>query len=133
MKSFNSSSDLEAGCAPPHNFMEAAGVGSPPPKARFFCGGLNDDDEPHHFLDSCNLCRKPLPRNHDIFMYRGDMAFCSEECRKEQIEMDEGKDKNQKISLKASSRKDSNKGGSATSPPKSHKVHVRTGTVVAAG
>ncbi|KAJ8512246.1 hypothetical protein OPV22_002680 [Ensete ventricosum] len=131
MKSFYSSSDLEAGCPPPHNFMEAA-VASPPPKARFFCGGL-DDDEPHHFLDSCNLCRKPLPRNRDIFMYRGDIPFCSEECRQEQIEMDEGKEKKWKLSLKATSRKDSNKGGSPTSPPNSHKVHVRTGTAVAAG
>ncbi|RRT47229.1 hypothetical protein B296_00029290 [Ensete ventricosum] len=64
----------------------------------------------------------------DELMCRGDIPFCSEECRQEQIEMDEGKEKKWKLSLEASSRKDSNKGGSPTSPPNSHKVHVRTGT-----
>nr|AHY23249.1 hypothetical protein [Fallopia multiflora] len=44
---------------------------------------------PPHFLDSCFLCKKPLGGNRDIFMYRGDIPFCSEECRNEQIEMDE--------------------------------------------
>ncbi|RWV83766.1 hypothetical protein GW17_00054584 [Ensete ventricosum] len=68
----------------------------------------------------------------DELMCRGDIPFCSEECRQEQIEMDEGKEKKWKLSLKATSRKDSNKGGSPTSPPNSHKVHVRTGTAVAA-
>ncbi|PAN39792.1 hypothetical protein GQ55_7G260200 [Panicum hallii var. hallii] len=42
-----------------------------------------------HFLEACFLCRKPLPSNRDIFMYRGDIPFCTEECRREQIEMDE--------------------------------------------
>ncbi|XP_006647702.1 uncharacterized protein LOC102717771 [Oryza brachyantha] len=43
-------------------------------------------EEAHHFLDECTLCRKVLAG--DIFMYRGDTPFCSEECRREQIEMD---------------------------------------------
>jgi len=42
-----------------------------------------------HFLEACFLCRKPLASNRDIFMYRGDIPFCTEECRREQIEMDE--------------------------------------------
>ncbi|PWZ37820.1 hypothetical protein Zm00014a_016056 [Zea mays] len=42
-----------------------------------------------HFLEACFLCRKPLPSNRDIFMYRGDIPFCTEDCRREQIEMDE--------------------------------------------
>uniref|UniRef100_J3M0S8 FLZ-type domain-containing protein n=1 Tax=Oryza brachyantha TaxID=4533 RepID=J3M0S8_ORYBR len=42
-----------------------------------------------HFLEACFLCRKPLASNRDIYMYRGDIPFCSEECRREQIEMDD--------------------------------------------
>ena len=39
------------------------------PRARLYCDRLSDD-EPHHFLDSCFLCKKPLFGNCDIFMYR---------------------------------------------------------------
>ncbi|KAJ0246600.1 Zf-FLZ domain-containing protein [Hirschfeldia incana] len=61
-------------------------------------------DEPH-FLESCSLCRKTLSLNSDIFMYRGDMAFCSQECRQEQIESDEKKAKRwRKASSSSSSR-----------------------------
>ncbi|WOL09556.1 hypothetical protein Cni_G18309 [Canna indica] len=129
--SSSSASDLEAGsCSPPHRYAGGAGiVRSRSPKPSFFCDGF-DDDEPRHFLDSCFLCRKPLAGNRDIFMYRGDMPFCSVECRQEQIEMDEGGEKYwKKLSIKASSRKDSNK-PAADSSPKSHKVHLRA---VAAG
>ncbi|KAK9139318.1 hypothetical protein Scep_008999 [Stephania cephalantha] len=42
-----------------------------------------------NFLDSCYLCQKPLLLNKDIFMYRGDRAFCSEECRCRHICMDD--------------------------------------------
>ncbi|XP_039120520.1 FCS-Like Zinc finger 14-like [Dioscorea cayenensis subsp. rotundata] len=44
------------------------------------------------FLSRCYLCRKRL-HGLDIFMYRGDMAFCSEECRCHQILNDEIKEK----------------------------------------
>ncbi|KAF3619094.1 hypothetical protein FXO38_33074 [Capsicum annuum] len=61
-----------------------------------------------HFLESCFLCNKPLGHNRDIFMYRGDTPFCSEECRQEQIEMDEVKEKqfNLSASIKALRKKD---------------------------
>ncbi|CAM0903159.1 unnamed protein product [Alopecurus aequalis] len=39
-------------------------------------------------LDACALCTKPLARDRDIFMYRGDTPFCSEECRDEQMQLD---------------------------------------------
>ncbi|TKW06196.1 hypothetical protein SEVIR_7G226800v4 [Setaria viridis] len=39
-------------------------------------------------LDACALCAKPLGRDSDIFMYRGDTPFCSEECRDEQMQLD---------------------------------------------
>ncbi|KAI4372419.1 hypothetical protein MLD38_010653 [Melastoma candidum] len=54
-----------------------------------------------HFLEACFLCKKLLGNNRDIFMYRGDTAFCSEECRQEQIDIDESKEK--KINLSSSS------------------------------
>lgn len=44
------------------------------------------------FLSSCHLCKKKL-HGLDIFMYRGEKAFCSEECRYKQILIDEHKDK----------------------------------------
>ncbi|XP_037479278.1 FCS-Like Zinc finger 2-like [Triticum dicoccoides] len=43
-----------------------------------------------HALDACALCAKPLARDCDIFMYRGDTPFCSEECRHEQMHLDSG-------------------------------------------
>lgn len=39
-------------------------------------------------LDACALCSKRLARDSDIFMYRGDTPFCSEECRYEQMRID---------------------------------------------
>jgi hypothetical protein len=39
-------------------------------------------------LDACALCAKHLARDSDIFMYRGDTPFCSEECRDEQMQLD---------------------------------------------
>ncbi|KAH7519325.1 hypothetical protein FEM48_Zijuj08G0024300 [Ziziphus jujuba var. spinosa] len=44
------------------------------------------------FLSSCHLCRKKL-HGKDIYMYRGDKAFCSTECRSRQIMMDERKER----------------------------------------
>uniref|UniRef100_A0A0A9GHK0 FLZ-type domain-containing protein n=1 Tax=Arundo donax TaxID=35708 RepID=A0A0A9GHK0_ARUDO len=51
------------------------------------------DDEPlgepkRQALDACALCGKPLGRDSDIFMYRGDTPFCSEDCRYEQMQLD---------------------------------------------
>lgn len=63
------------------------------------------------------------------------MPFCSEECRQEQIEMDEAIEKNRKLSQKASSKKDSATAAASANdgPSKSNKVHVRTDTAVVAG
>eukprot|EP00252_Welwitschia_mirabilis_P017316 TRINITY_DN3837_c0_g1_i1.p1 TRINITY_DN3837_c0_g1~~TRINITY_DN3837_c0_g1_i1.p1 ORF type:complete len:146 (+),score=5.09 TRINITY_DN3837_c0_g1_i1:309-746(+) len=48
---------------------------------------------PAHFLDACHLCKKRLGDGCDIYMYRGDIAFCSDECRQQQISADEAKEK----------------------------------------
>lgn len=89
-----------------------------------------------YFLDACTLCKKSLVAHRDIFMYRcvlekdfsklvsfknksfadyilawicrGDTPFCSEECRQDQIEMDEAKEKMlRNVAVKASSRNES--------------------------
>ncbi|GJN21881.1 hypothetical protein PR202_gb09403 [Eleusine coracana subsp. coracana] len=72
---------------------------SPPPKPR---RASRDDDNAgvlhHHYLDACFLCGRLLGGNKDIFMYRGDTPFCSEECRQQQIETDEAREKKSKRS-----------------------------------
>ncbi|MCE0482588.1 FCS-Like Zinc finger 1 [Datura stramonium] len=81
-----------------------------------------------HFLEACFLCKKPLGHNRDIFMYRGDTPFCSEECRQEQIEMDEAQEKKFNLSASKSLReKDQTK---SSSSPKNY--HFPRGTVAAA-
>ncbi|KAK6941213.1 Zf-FLZ domain [Dillenia turbinata] len=45
-----------------------------------------------YFLESCFLCKKQL-QGQDIYMYRGEKAFCSVECRCKQISSDEHKEK----------------------------------------
>lgn len=40
------------------------------------------------FLSCCDMCRRPLDGK-DIFMYRGERAFCSMECRYDAIVSDE--------------------------------------------
>lgn len=101
-----------------------------PRSARVF-----EDFHSPHFLESCSLCKKPLAGNRDIFMYRGDTPFCSEECRQEQIDIDEAKEKNRKVKA-LRSKKDSTKSNSSTSstssPSKSQNYPFRTGTVAAA-
>ncbi|KAL6633758.1 hypothetical protein ACP70R_026429 [Stipagrostis hirtigluma subsp. patula] len=57
-----------------------------------------------HFLDACFLCLKPLAGNRDIFMYRGDTAFCSEECRTAQMEADEAAERKERASAKTVAR-----------------------------
>ncbi|WVZ74153.1 hypothetical protein U9M48_022368 [Paspalum notatum var. saurae] len=68
----------------------AEGEGRSPAAARrapsMFCVPDTEAEEPNCFLDECTLCRKALCG--DIFMYRGDAPFCSDDCRREQIEMD---------------------------------------------
>ncbi|KAI3757393.1 hypothetical protein L6452_04930 [Arctium lappa] len=48
--------------------------------------------ETAHFLRACHLCKRRLIPGRDIFMYRGDSAFCSLDCREKQMNQDEKKD-----------------------------------------
>ncbi|CAI0554537.1 unnamed protein product [Linum tenue] len=51
-----------------------------------------------HFLRTCGLCQRRLAPSNDIYMYRGDTAFCSLECREEQMKKDARKEKYQQRS-----------------------------------
>ncbi|XP_010523331.1 PREDICTED: protein MARD1-like [Tarenaya hassleriana] len=53
-----------------------------------------------NFLRTCSLCNRHLRHNRDIYMYRGDKAFCSLECREKQMMLDERKAKNGVVSSK---------------------------------
>lgn len=52
-------------------------------------GGGGGGEAGLHYLGSCYLCKERIACDRDVFMYRGDAAFCSEDCREDQMEMDE--------------------------------------------
>ncbi|XP_027942569.1 FCS-Like Zinc finger 5-like [Vigna unguiculata] len=56
----------------------------------------HSEDSAHtpEFLRVCFLCKRRLVPARDIYMYRGDSAFCSSECREKQMKQDERKDNN---------------------------------------
>lgn len=62
---------------------------------------------------------------------RGDLPFCSEECRQQQIEADEAKETNRKLSVTASSRREledqKQKQKQKQSSPKSQKITLVAG------
>ncbi|XP_047972984.1 FCS-Like Zinc finger 7-like [Salvia hispanica] len=64
---------------------------SPRHVRRTFSGGLSE--ETADFLRSCGLCNRSLAPGRDIYMYRGDTAFCSLECREQQMNQDESKER----------------------------------------
>eukprot|EP00268_Persea_americana_P028893 TRINITY_DN2800_c1_g1_i1.p1 TRINITY_DN2800_c1_g1~~TRINITY_DN2800_c1_g1_i1.p1 ORF type:complete len:325 (-),score=65.01 TRINITY_DN2800_c1_g1_i1:761-1735(-) len=45
------------------------------------------------FLSFCYTCKKKLGQGKDIYMYRGEKAFCSRECRFQEMLSDEGREK----------------------------------------
>ncbi|KAB1199823.1 hypothetical protein CJ030_MR7G012510 [Morella rubra] len=74
------------------------------------------------FLRSCSLCKRRLVPGRDIYMYRGDSAFCSLECRQQQMNQDE---RMEKCSLA------SKKGAAASSSTKGTQVSTKGETVAA--
>ncbi|KAE8696363.1 putative Senescence-associated protein 21 [Hibiscus syriacus] len=53
------------------------------------CGTRSPPADESCFLKSCQLCRKKLSPDKEVYMYRGDQGFCSIECRERQIVLDE--------------------------------------------
>ncbi|KAJ4746093.1 hypothetical protein LUZ62_080498 [Rhynchospora pubera] len=45
------------------------------------------------FLKACGMCKRRLAPGRDIFMYRGEIAYCSMECRQQQMNQDELREK----------------------------------------
>nr|GMC80085.1 FCS-Like Zinc finger 3 [Ipomoea batatas]GMC82524.1 FCS-Like Zinc finger 3 [Ipomoea batatas] len=101
--------------------------------------GCEEQHYQPHFLDACSLCQRTLGHNSDIFMYRGNSPFCSEECRQEQIDMDEAEEKRWRVSASCSKRsstktqttKTQTTKGSASKEAETNKA-VRTGSVAVA-
>ncbi|KAG6721922.1 hypothetical protein I3843_03G135500 [Carya illinoinensis] len=81
--------------------------------------------ETAHFLHTCGLCKRRLAPGRDIYMYRGDTAFCSLECREQQMKQDEMKEKKEKYCTGASKKE-----GRHASP--STKASSKSETVAAA-
>ncbi|KAK4479198.1 hypothetical protein RD792_014709 [Penstemon davidsonii] len=52
----------------------------------------NNNHQCCSFLESCHLCHKPLSFDKEVYMYMGDLGFCSVECRDRQIYVDEMKE-----------------------------------------
>ncbi|OIW06737.1 hypothetical protein TanjilG_11462 [Lupinus angustifolius] len=43
-----------------------------------------------NFLSFCYTCKKHLDQTKDIFIYRGEKAFCSKDCRYQEMVLDDG-------------------------------------------
>ncbi|KAK8709616.1 hypothetical protein V6N13_060629 [Hibiscus sabdariffa] len=46
-----------------------------------------------NFLSFCHTCKKNLSSEKDIYIYRGEKAFCSKECRYQEMMLEEGTNK----------------------------------------
>uniref|UniRef100_A0A7N0UR44 FLZ-type domain-containing protein n=1 Tax=Kalanchoe fedtschenkoi TaxID=63787 RepID=A0A7N0UR44_KALFE len=73
----------------------------------FYNEGEEQSHEAAYALDSCYLCARPFFDDSEIFMYRGDTAFCSDDCRQEQIEFDEAKERKKQKKVMSIRKSDS--------------------------
>ncbi|KAK7387918.1 hypothetical protein VNO78_22716 [Psophocarpus tetragonolobus] len=81
--------------------------------------------QPPTFLDLCFLCGNRLLPGKDIYMYKGNRAFCSVDCRCKQILMDEEEPiKKDKCSL-AAMRPTSSSSSSSSSTARHHRKGTR--------
>ncbi|KAK7393519.1 hypothetical protein VNO78_22077 [Psophocarpus tetragonolobus] len=56
-----------------------------------YCSLPNNPNSPSlNFLSLCHTCKKHLEHTKDIFIYRGEKAFCSKECRHREMVLDGG-------------------------------------------
>ncbi|WVZ74154.1 hypothetical protein U9M48_022369 [Paspalum notatum var. saurae] len=72
----------------------------------------------HHYLDACFRCGRHLGGNKDIFMYRGDTPFCSDECRQQQIEADEEREKEKRSRQPAATKREREERRQQSSSPR---------------
>ncbi|KAH6782405.1 hypothetical protein C2S51_007698 [Perilla frutescens var. frutescens] len=78
---------------PHHNPFNSGFTASAAASPRLHRHNSADSVKPSHFLRACSLCKRRLIPGRDIYMYRGDSAFCSLECRQHQMTQDERKEK----------------------------------------
>ncbi|KAK8554784.1 hypothetical protein V6N13_093757 [Hibiscus sabdariffa] len=55
------------------------------------CCSVSDNkpkSAPQSFLGFCYTCKKNLQQKIDIYIYRGDKAFCSQDCRNQEMVLD---------------------------------------------
>ncbi|KAK9690301.1 hypothetical protein RND81_09G118800 [Saponaria officinalis] len=57
------------------------------------------------FMKYCHSCKMKLDHGKDIYMYRGEKAFCSEECREREIYFDQSKLKKKRLAREAAKGK----------------------------
>ncbi|KAF3436277.1 hypothetical protein FNV43_RR23369 [Rhamnella rubrinervis] len=48
----------------------------------------NSNSASQNFLSYCYTCKKNLEQKNDIYIYRGEKAFCSQECRNQEMVLD---------------------------------------------
>ncbi|WVZ69048.1 hypothetical protein U9M48_017899 [Paspalum notatum var. saurae] len=84
----------------------AVGGGGCGKKVLFNIVPLSDDQQPSTSSSPpgaasgrCCCCMKRLPEDRDIFMYMGEKAFCSDECRRGYIEEEEIEEAEELITL----------------------------------
>lgn len=55
-----------------------------------YCSVLDNKPKPapESFLSFCHTCKKNLQQKIDIYIYRGEKAFCSQECRHQEMLLD---------------------------------------------
>ncbi|KAJ7955130.1 Protein of unknown function (DUF581) [Quillaja saponaria] len=105
-------------------------ITKPSPSSSFCINTLQSFSLAPSFLDQCFLCRQKLLPGKDIYMYKGDRAFCSVECRCKQIFMDEEESiRKENCSLAAMKPTSS----SSSSPSSSATRHNRKGARNRAG
>ncbi|KAF8779834.1 hypothetical protein HU200_002099 [Digitaria exilis] len=104
-----SSSSLPAGGA-----GMGAGGGRAAPRGYYSGGFLAGAETTAAFLKACGLCNRRLGPGHDTFIYRGEAAFCSHECREKQIEYDERMEQSCSSASGASGSDQSGSGGDQT-------------------
>ncbi|OIT35917.1 PREDICTED: uncharacterized protein LOC109242732 [Nicotiana attenuata] len=85
--------------------------------------------ETANFLRTCGLCNRRLAPGRDIYMYRGDTAFCSMECREQQMKQDERKEKS---NYKRNSNKTENHHNHSELPSANSETSSKSETIAAA-
>ncbi|KAL5992317.1 hypothetical protein ACLOJK_013233 [Asimina triloba] len=95
-------------------------------------GNSGDFVETAPFLRACGLCRRRLAHGRDIYMYKGDTAFCSLECRQQQMNKDERREKCSLASMKKETTSSSAAAAAAAAAASGSEAASNKGETVAA-